>query len=433
MGSWGAIETAGPADWLAMASRSSHVAVGISRLDSGVIVEVNEAFCRLFQYRHDELVGRTSSELGLWLDVQQRPRLLELAQRPDGITRFEAGYRNRGGDTGLVDVSARVVAQDGERFLVVFMTDITSQREVVEGLRTAQSRLSVLLRASGVLVFRQDAELRYTWVANPALGATEEDLLGRSDEEIMGTEAAQPLLTIKRRVLATGVAERRDLWVANNGQLGCFDLIVEPERDASGRVTGILCAAQDITARMTGPQAPLQRPLKTIQGMAALIGHEALTPRQSERLGRIGSEVARLAGPASARPALQELQERHAGTMVLVAEHNPVLGELVRALLETAGLRVASAGSGVEAFSFALQLSPALLLLDMELPQNGAVAAARALRAMLPKRLPIVAMLSPRRPPGAAPELDADLDDLLEKPVSAARLYDIVLTWLDAR
>ena len=119
--------------------------------------------------------------------------------------------------------------------------------------------------------------------------------------------------------------------------------------------------------------------------------------------------------------------------LVLVAEHNPVLGELAQALLEDAGLRVALADNGVEAFSFALQLSPALLLLDMEMPQSGGVAAARAVRAMLPRTLPIVAMLSALPPPMAVHALDADLDDVLDKPVPAQRLYEKVLAWLDAR
>ena len=87
-----------------------------------------------------------------------------------------------------------------------------------------------------MLVFRQDAALRYTWVANPALGATEDELLGRSDDEILGPEAAAPLVAIKRGVLASGRPARRDVWVDNQGRSGCFDLVVEPERDAAGRV-----------------------------------------------------------------------------------------------------------------------------------------------------------------------------------------------------
>ena len=417
-----------------MASRTAHVAVGVSSFPSGVIVEVNEAFCRLFQRPRDQIVGRTAVDLGLWVDAQQRQRLVEGAQQPNGIAGFEARYHNASGESGDLEVSARVVSQGDQRYLISFLTEVTREREFVEGLRVVQARLGVVMRATGLLVMRQDHDLRYTWVANPALGATEEDLLGRTDEEIMGAEAAAPLSAIKRRVLESGRAERRDVWVANKGHLGCFDLVVEPECDAGGRVVGILCAAQDITRRMVDePRARLAAPVKAIRGMASLIGREALTRRQAERLLRIDIEVGRLAGPGRAAPALQQLRDRHAGVLVLVAEHNPVLGELVRALLEDAGLRVALADNGVEAFSFALQLSPALLLLDMEMPQSGGVAAARAVRAMLPRTLPIVAMLSALPPPMAVRALDADLDDVLDKPVPAQRLYEKVLAWLDAR
>lgn len=313
------------------------------------------------------------------------------------------------------------------------MTEVTAQRDVVDGLRSAQTRLGLVLRASGMLVFRQDSALRYTWVANPALGASEDQLLGRTDEEIMGKEAAAPLVRIKRRVLETGCAERRDVWVANGDRMGCFDLVVEPECDASGRVTGIICAAQDITQRMTAPRHHHAVPARAIQGMTSLIGREALSPRQAERLTRIDREARRLADPGHAVPAVQRLRQRHLGATIVVAEQNPVLAELVRSLLLAAGLQVVVARNGVEAFSFTLQHAPALLLLDMEMPQRGGVAAARAVRAMVPRPLPIVAMMSPGSPVPTDQALDAELDDVLDKPVQAELLYDRVLAWLEAQ
>jgi CheY-like chemotaxis protein len=118
---------------------------------------------------------------------------------------------------------------------------------------------------------------------------------------------------------------------------------------------------------------------------------------------------------------------------VLVAEHNPVLRQLVAALLEQAGLQVVQATSGVQALSLAVQLSPALLLLDMELPQRGGVAAARAIRTLLARRVPVVAMITAATPREAALALDADLDDVIDKPVVAEQLYPRVLAWLDNR
>jgi PAS domain S-box-containing protein len=421
-------------DWLSLAAQTAHVAMAISSHPGGRFIEVNEAFCRLFQYSRADIIGRSSAELGLWPDPHQRERLLQAIQRQGSVSGFEARYRNRLGEMGDLQISARLVPHGDDTLLIGFLSEVTGQHEMLSGLRTAQIRLGVMLRSSKVLVFCQDARLRYTWVANPALGVTEEDLLGRTDDEIMGATAAAPLVAIKRHVLDSGRPLRRDVWVANNGQLGCFDLVVEPERDPAGRVSGIVCAAFDITERMTAPNgAAHQGHANRIKGLASLLGREPLSPRQSRRLAGIDLEAASLASPTPASAALTLLSRHHAGSRVVLAEHNPVLRELATALLEDAGLQVVRAATGVEAFSLCMQLAPALLLLDMELPQRGAVAATHALRAMLQRRLPIVAMVTESPPDGDALALDADLDDLIEKPVVAEQLYAKVLVWLETR
>jgi len=108
-------------------------------------------------------------------------------------------------------------------------------------------RFRVALAASSVLVFNQDCNLRYTWIGNPALGATSEELLGRTDAEIMGEKAARPLTALKRRVLDTGVGAREELLVEWRDRSGWFDLTVEPLRDQAGTLVGITCAAIDLT------------------------------------------------------------------------------------------------------------------------------------------------------------------------------------------
>jgi CheY-like chemotaxis protein len=131
--------------------------------------------------------------------------------------------------------------------------------------------------------------------------------------------------------------------------------------------------------------------------------------------------------------ALADLRRLHAGTPVLVAAENPVLREHLRALLESAGLRVAAAATGVEAFSLAMQLNPALVLLDVELPQRGGVAAARAIQAMAPSRPPIIAMMSGCPGLSADQALDAELADVIPKPIPAGLLYNKVLAWLSTQ
>jgi PAS domain-containing protein len=51
--------------------------ISISRLSDGRYVQVNEAFERITGFNRDEVIGRTSLELGIWHRADQR---LELAK-----------------------------------------------------------------------------------------------------------------------------------------------------------------------------------------------------------------------------------------------------------------------------------------------------------------------------------------------------------------
>ena len=51
-------------------------------------------------------------------------------------------------------------------------------------LATAYHRFELALENSGITVFEQDADLRYTYIYNPPPGTRPEDFLGRTDAEI---------------------------------------------------------------------------------------------------------------------------------------------------------------------------------------------------------------------------------------------------------
>ncbi len=74
-----------------------------------------------------------------------------------------------------------------------------------------------------------------------------ESALGRTDEELFGAEIAAPLTAVKRRVLESGRGERGEVSLPHGGESRCWDLRLEPCREASGRVIGIRGAAVDVT------------------------------------------------------------------------------------------------------------------------------------------------------------------------------------------
>src|SRR2546421_7774494 len=62
-------------------------------------------------------------------------------------------------------------------------------------------------------------------------------------------------------------------------------------------------------------------------------------------------------------------QTARAGT-ILVVENEPSLSDVLQTILRTAGYRVAAAYTGAEALEMAAKISPALIVLDLRLPER---------------------------------------------------------------
>ena len=116
-------------------------------------------------------------------------------------------------------------------------------------LRASEELFRLALQDSPIMVFQQDRELRYTKIFNPHSGFKPETTLGRKDEDLLGPEEARCLTTLKRGVLETGVSARREVRNTIGGRVFCYELALEPVRDAESRITGITAVYLDITGR----------------------------------------------------------------------------------------------------------------------------------------------------------------------------------------
>lgn len=146
--------------------------------------------------------------------------------------------------TGFLDVLPSVV----ERVL----GQIQQERKLAaaeEALRLSEERFQVALKNSSIMVFNQDAELRYTWVHNESVIQVDKPMVGNTDAELYSPEETDRLTQIKERVMMTGTGLRQEIAIKSRGQKCFFDLTVEPVKDAAGRITGITGAAMEVTER----------------------------------------------------------------------------------------------------------------------------------------------------------------------------------------
>lgn len=119
-------------------------------------------------------------------------------------------------------------------------------------LRARFARYETALRGSQVTVYTQDRELRYTSISNPILGRTIDDILGRTDAEILPADAGATIIALKREVLATGQAKRAEVALDGAPGMRWHDLHIEPLQNDAGDIVGLVCAAIDVTERKEG-------------------------------------------------------------------------------------------------------------------------------------------------------------------------------------
>ena len=146
--------------------------------------------------------------------------------------------------------------------------------------RDAQERLDaryrVALASSGVIVFEQDASLRYTWMGQTQFYPLDE-VIGRTDAELFPTADATELTTLKERVLRTGVSVSSEVKVTMNGRRYFYALTIDPIRDAAGQVVAITGASRNITA-LKEFEAELARAIEFREQVMAILGHDLRSP-----------------------------------------------------------------------------------------------------------------------------------------------------------
>jgi PAS domain S-box-containing protein len=96
----------------------------------------------------------------------------------------------------------------------------------------------------------QDKNLRYTQVINPQPGLTGQDMIGKTDYEILSREEADTLTTIKKQVLETGSAVSSEMHLTNaRGEKNYFSGAYVPTRNEAGEVDGLIGYFRNVTEK----------------------------------------------------------------------------------------------------------------------------------------------------------------------------------------
>ncbi len=221
-------------EYLARMFASPGTIVLVSRLDDQRIVDVSPAFESIVGISHEEAVGRTTLELGLWPDARARQTIVDQLLQHGASVREPIAVRSRDGNFYDGLASCEIVVEQGQRYVFALLQDIRRHDDQSQAnLRELESFRSLFTEAE-IGVYRRRPGVRGYIDVNPALAA----MFGyQSPEQLMrdgsfdpaniycdtarGTEVQRMLEQGGRISRVVSQLRRRDgaiIWVSENAR-----------------------------------------------------------------------------------------------------------------------------------------------------------------------------------------------------------------------
>ncbi len=197
----------------AKAFSASPDALVISRISDGSILEANDSFVVMSGYNRDEVIGRSTVDLGLYVDPTDRQRMVAILKEKNCVRDFEFSMKRRSGESRLVSFSAEPLDLRGVHCWLTIARDITERKQAEEALLKSEEQMrrqlayiEAIYATAPVGLCFVDADLRFLSM-NERLaeinGKSVEDLLGRTVREAV-PEIADVVEPIYKRVIKTG-------------------------------------------------------------------------------------------------------------------------------------------------------------------------------------------------------------------------------------
>jgi PAS domain S-box len=215
-----------------------------------------------------------------------------------------------------------------ERECLRLEAQVDAQAAELNLLHARFARYETALRGSQIIVYTQDRNLRYTSLSNGMFGRSVEDILGRTDEEILPGGAASRIVDLKHEALASGQSKRAEMAIEDPQEgVRWHDLHIEPLRNETGAVIGLTCAAVDVTERKEG-EAHLRLLLRELthrsKNLLAVI--QAMARQTARHAGSIDAFLGQFGARVQALAASHDL-------LVRESWYGASIGELIRSQL----------------------------------------------------------------------------------------------------
>ena len=159
--------------------------VVISTIEDGFYIDVNKTFLQATGYSREEVVGSTSIDLGIWVDLDDRSRMVDLLNEEGKVRNLETRFRLKSGEIRSVLWSAESIDYGDEKCLIAVTRDITDRKKA-EQERLDHEKLQGVLEMAGATCheLNQPIQVLFCLIDELRDVSPESDIIQKLEEQL---------------------------------------------------------------------------------------------------------------------------------------------------------------------------------------------------------------------------------------------------------
>jgi len=259
------------------------------------IVEINPAYCEMYGYERDELIGFPITNL---IHPDFRHMFDEFLEQIIRSGRFvgESVDVRKDGSTIHVEARGRLIHISGKDYLLAIIRDMTEHKRIESALKESEARYTDLYENAPDMYASVDAEtariIRCNRTLAENLGFRKDEIIGRPVIEIYHPDCLEAVKQTFRAFLETGAVLNRDLQLLRKDGRGIeVNLNVSAVRDEEGTILYSRSALRDITDKKRAEKVLQQernKLRKALEQIAELGGTAPICASCKERMDNNG-------------------------------------------------------------------------------------------------------------------------------------------------
>ena len=157
--------------------------IGLTTIEDGRFVEINETFLQRIGFSREEVIGKTAAELGIVFSFEQNINIDNELKAKDKIDNYEVTVHVKNGQQLYALFSSETLSLNDKKYRLSVMLDISALKEAENRLKESEAKYRLLIENSSDLIWNLTREGVFTYVSpswKRVTGYDPEEVIGKS-------------------------------------------------------------------------------------------------------------------------------------------------------------------------------------------------------------------------------------------------------------